>query len=147
MLALIAGGLAEARTGRGRLIWAGSVGVALSLCLLVAGGVVGSRPLFLVGLCVLGLSTGIATVSNLALMLDRTAAGSTGLYMGAWGMAEALARMGGNVLGGGLRDMITVASGNPLAGYGIVFGLQAALAAGSLALLTRTQGGLLWKAR
>jgi len=50
-----------------------------------------------------------------------------GLYIGAWGVAEALARGVGTLTAGVLRDALGVFSGNPLTGYLGVFVVQAGL--------------------
>jgi len=58
-----------------------------------------------------------------------------GLYIGAWGMASAVARLIGSVMGGAVRDLATQASHNAVGGYVLVFGLEAALLFLSLLLL------------
>jgi BCD family chlorophyll transporter-like MFS transporter len=70
-------------------------------------------------------------------MLDMTTAENVGLFIGAWGMANAASRLLGTVLGGAVRDVVTQAIGNPLAGYITVFAIEAAMLAASLLLLRR----------
>jgi BCD family chlorophyll transporter-like MFS transporter len=84
----------------------------------------------------LGLGTGLATVSNLSLMLDMTTS-QVGLFIGAWGMADALARLIGTVLGGVLRDVVAQLSGSSIAGYVSVFVVEALLLVASLVMLRR----------
>jgi len=60
-----------------------------------------------------------------------------GLFMGAWGIANALSRLLGTVMGGVLRDLITQISQNTLAGYVTVFIIEAVLLLLSLVLLSR----------
>ena len=84
----------------------------------------------------LGLGTGLSTVSNLSLMLDMTTA-RVGLFIGAWGMADALARLLGTVLSGVVRDLVANLSGSSLGGYVTVFSIQAGLLIFSLFLLAR----------
>ena len=84
----------------------------------------------------LGLGSGLATVSNLSLMLDMTTE-RVGLYIGAWGIANALSRLIGTLASGVLRDLISLLSGSPLAGYVIVFFLFAVSLMVSLWLLRR----------
>ena len=69
-------------------------------------------------------------------MLDMTTA-RVGLYIGAWGVAEALARGVGTLTAGVLRDAIGVFSGNPLTGYLGVFVVQAGLLVISIFMLAR----------
>ena len=69
-------------------------------------------------------------------MLDMTTA-RVGLFMGTWGMAEALARGLGALLSGGLRDAFGALTGNAVLGYGVVFAVQALMVAVTLLMLRR----------
>jgi len=84
----------------------------------------------------LGLGTGFSTVSNLSLMLDMTTA-RVGLYIGAWGIADALARLVGTVLSGVVRDLVAQISHTASLGYITVFVIEAALLGVSLVMLNR----------
>ena len=77
---------------------------------IAASGMLAHKGLFYSGVVLLGLATGLATVSNLSLMLDMTTAQNVGLFIGAWGMADALARLTGSVLSGAVRDLVTQAA-------------------------------------
>jgi BCD family chlorophyll transporter-like MFS transporter len=83
----------------------------------------------------LGIGTGLATVSNLSLMLDMTVAGKVGLFIGAWGMANAASRLIGSVLGGAVRDVMTRLLDDPVSSYSVVFVIEAAMLLGSLVLI------------
>lgn len=107
------------------------------LLLIAASGVLQAEALFVPGVAVLGFGTGIATSTNLALMLDMTTREQVGLFIGAWGVADALARGVGMLLGGVVRDVVTFATGSVSGGYITVFLLEALLLAGSLLLLRR----------
>ncbi|MCS7013875.1 MAG: BCD family MFS transporter [Chloroherpetonaceae bacterium] len=116
------------------------IGLALAACgllLIAASGLLGLKAAFFIGLATLGLGTGIATATNLALMLGMTPEGQTGVYMGAWGIADALSRALGNFLSGVWRDAMTYLSGNPLVGYVSVFLTQVLLLGVSLWLLQK----------
>ncbi len=115
----------------------GLVLAAGGLLTIATSGLLSMKTPFLVGLATLGLGTGIATSSNLALMLGMTPEGQTGMYMGAWGIADALSRALGNFLSGFGRDAITYWLGHPLIGYVSVFFAQALLLSVSLWLLQR----------
>ncbi|MBN2045388.1 MAG: BCD family MFS transporter [Anaerolineales bacterium] len=95
-------------------------GIAAFL-LIVASSVVGSVWLFYTGVVLLGLATGLSTVSNLSLMLDMTTVGSVGLFIGAWGMASALARLTGNLLSGAIRESFIPLLQSSVGGYNVVF--------------------------
>lgn len=134
--ALLAATWLEPRWGKRRVAFWGAVTALLGFALMIGAGMVASAHLFYVGVVLLGMGSGLATVSNLSLMLDMTTK-SVGLYMGAWGMASALARILGSVLGGAVRDIILAISQNALLGYGVVFGIQAILLGVSIGLLRR----------
>ena len=89
------------------------------------------------GIAILGFGTGIATSTNLALMLDMTTAEQAGLFIGAWGVADAASRGVGMLLGSIVRDVVTVVSGNITLGYVTVFLIQASFLLISLLILTQ----------
>ena len=110
--------------------------IATAGLLLIAGsGLLDREALFVPGVGALGFGTGIATATNLALMLDMTTPEQVGLFIGAWGLADALARGAGMLLGGVVRDLVSGATGNPSSGYITVFLIEAIMLAGSLLLL------------
>jgi BCD family chlorophyll transporter-like MFS transporter len=84
-----------------------------------------------------GFGSGISTAANLALMLDMTIAGQVGLFIGAWGVADALARLGGTLLSGVVRDVVTYGAGNKLAGYTVVFAIELVVLLVSMVMLQR----------
>ncbi len=96
----------------------------LSFALIVGSGMFHSVSAFYVGVMMLGLATGLATVSNLSLMLDMTTVGSVGMFIGVWGMASALARLAGNMLSGGIREAVAASTGSDVHGYMVVFVLE-----------------------
>jgi BCD family chlorophyll transporter-like MFS transporter len=112
----------------------GSVALA-GFILIVLSGFSHSLPVFYAGIVLLGTGTGLSTVSNLSLMLDMTSEGSVGLFIGAWGMANALSRLLGSVMGGAVRDSVSQAMNDPLAGYLVVFSLMALMLLISLLML------------
>jgi BCD family chlorophyll transporter-like MFS transporter len=134
---LIVAGALEGRWKKRFLIVIGSVGAVGAYLLIIVSGFTANRGLFYAGVSALGLATGLATVANLSLMLDMTVEGRVGLFMGAWGMADAIARLGGNVLSGALRDLVTRLSRDPVLGYISVFGFLALLLVVSLIVLPR----------
>jgi BCD family chlorophyll transporter-like MFS transporter len=76
----------------------------------------------------MGLGIGLFNVGALAMMMEMTVEGQTGLYMGMWGMAQGLGNGFANVLSGlGHTVMIEGGLVSPTVGYGLVFGLEALL--------------------
>ncbi len=110
---------------------------AVGLVLIATSGAVGNVVLFQLGIGVLGFGTGIATSTNLALMLDMTTPEQAGLFIGAWGVADAAARGVGMMLGSVVRDVMTRFTGDAVLAYVTVFTIEAALLLISLVLLTR----------
>jgi BCD family chlorophyll transporter-like MFS transporter len=134
LVALLAGGFLENRLSKRGVARIGAGGAILGFLLIAAGGPAGEKNIFYAGVLLLGLGTGLSTVSNLALMLDMTAA-RVGLFIGAWGVADALARFSGTLLAGIVRDLLAYASGSALWGYVSVFLIQAGLLGVSLWML------------
>jgi BCD family chlorophyll transporter-like MFS transporter len=122
-----------------RVAGSGAVIAALGLAIIVAAGGLDRVQLLMPGLVVFGFGSGVSTAANLALMLDMTVAGQVGAFIGAWGVADALARFGGTVLSGIVRDIVGGALGSVYAGYAVVFGIEIALFAVSLVLLRRIE--------
>jgi len=141
LFCLIVAGLLERWVSKRKVAQIGSWGAAAAFVMIVVSGVTASAAVFYLGVATLGLATGLATVSNLSLMLDMTTATGIGLFIGAWGMADALARLVGNLLGGAMRDVVTQASGNPVAGYLVVFAIEAAMLIVSLRVLRQIDVG------
>ena len=75
---------------RGALL--GGALAAVGLALIAVSGMLAMRQLFIPGVAVLGFGTGMATATNLGLMLDMTTPEQAGLFIGAWGTADSLSR-------------------------------------------------------
>lgn len=117
----------------------GGVIAAIGLLLIAVSGIIHELPsaqsLFLVGVAALGFGTGIATATNLALMLDMTTPEQVGLFIGAWGVADSLARGAGSLLGGVVRDVVARITGDAGSGYVSVFLIEALMLSVALVLL------------
>lgn len=127
----------ERRIGRRKVA---SLGAWLALAgfgLMIVSALLGTQSLFYGAVVVLGLGTGFATTSNLALMVDMTTPENVGLYMGAWGLASAMARLIGSVSSAVLRDTVTRLTASELPGYISVFVMMSSFLLVSLVLLPR----------
>ena len=101
-------------------------------------GFVGGLYLFYVGLVILGIATGPATVSNISIMLDMTVPGKIGMFIGAWGSASAFARLLGSITTAVVRDAVDAMPFNAgTSGYAFGFLLLAVFLLISLAILKR----------
>lgn len=115
----------------------GGVVATLGLLLIGLSGSLQMALLFKPGIAILGFGTGIATSTNLALMLDMTTPEQAGLFIGAWGVADAMSRGAGMLLGGTVRDLVTFATNNATLGYVSVFYIEAGCLIISLILLSQ----------
>jgi len=135
LLSLSVAGFLEGKVSKIVIAKVGAWGGILSFVMIAVSGLVPSLSLFYLGVILLGIATGLATVSNLSLMLDMVLPGSEGLYIGAWGMANAFSRLTGSLMSGVVRDITNNLAQNPIYGYVIVFGLEAIMLLVSLFLL------------
>ncbi len=135
LVCLIVAGFLERRLNKRTVVIMGSIGATIAYGVIIASGLTASRGIFYTGVTLLGLATGLATVSNLSLMLDMTTAGRVGLFMGAWGMANAFSRLTGNMLAGVVYDQVSSLVNNPVIGYVVVFGIEALMLVVSLLIL------------
>lgn len=137
LAAILLTGWLETRVSKRTIAAWGGWGALIGFVLIVLSGIFVNQGVFYAGVVFLGFGTGVSTVSNLSLMLDMTVAGQVGLFIGAWGMANAISRLMGSVLGGVVRDIITQLTENSILGYVIVFAIMAGFMLISLIMLTR----------
>jgi MFS transporter, BCD family, chlorophyll transporter len=137
LVSLLVTGALERRLEKIMVARVGAWGGILAFILISMSGMMGSLTLFYLGVVLLGLATGLVTVSNLSLMLDMTVPGSEGLYIGAWGMANAFSRLVGWMMSGVVRDIYSLIFRNQIAGYVVVFLLEAAMLLVSLVILRK----------
>ncbi len=106
----------------------GGLGVAGGLALLMISAFTHHREIISPALFIMGIGIGFFNVGALAMMMEMTVEGQTGLYMGMWGMAQGLGNGFANVMSGlGHTVMIEGGLVSPAVGYGLVFGLEALL--------------------
>jgi BCD family chlorophyll transporter-like MFS transporter len=135
LVALLVAGALETRVGKRVVARIGGWSALFGFVLIAASGLVLHQGVFYSGVVLLGVGTGLSTVSNLSLMLDMTTASKVGLFIGAWGMANAISRLIGSVLGGVVKDMVARLAQNPVAGYMVVFVIEAVFLLLSLIML------------
>jgi BCD family chlorophyll transporter-like MFS transporter len=125
LLAIIVAGMLEGRASKRLVAQLGNTGALLGFIVIVISGILIDKSVFYTGVTLLGIGTGLSTVANLSLMFELTIPGMVGLYIGAWGFANALSRLVGSVLGGVVRDVVTQVTGQALSGYLVVFSIEA----------------------
>ncbi len=113
--------------------------IALSLLLLLVAGLTAKIPFLQAVMVLFGLAAGIGTNGALCLMLDLTLPQAAGTFVGVWGLAQALSRAIGKLLGGGLYDIgrsLPLGDG-PYGPFALVLGVELLVALAALVLLAR----------
>lgn len=99
--------------------------VAFTLGFLILAGFSANPKMLEWSLLLFGLASGVTTTGAISLMLDLTAAETAGTFIGAWGLAQALARATATVLGGTVLDIGRSIFASPVLAYSLVFAIQA----------------------
>lgn len=125
------------RIGKKNTVRLGCIGTILCLALFIMAGITANPSVLKNALLAFGLSSGILTAGAINLMLDLTLAETAGTFIGAWGLAQAMARGLSTVLGGAFLDLGRVLFKVPLLAYSTVFSVQAVGMIAAIALLSR----------
>ena len=125
------------RLGKQNTTRLGCVLVAASFVVIILSGFTQEAMLLKSAVFLFGLAAGLTTTGAISLMLDLTAAETAGTFIGAWGLAQALARALATVTGGIVLDVGKALFSAPVFAYGLVFGLQALGMLAAIALLNR----------
>lgn len=131
-----AGWLLVPRIGKKRTVVLGCSWAALCLVGITLSGLTGNPAILLTAVFLFGTASGILTLGAIVLMLDLTVAETAGTFIGAWGLAQAIARGSATVLGATVLDLgraiLRIFNGAGEVGqpqaflaYGLVFTLQA----------------------
>ena len=135
LVTILVAGLLERRAPRKLVAQIGNIAALGGFVLIVASGFSASLAIFYIGILLLGAGTGLSTVANLALMFDLTLPGYMGLFIGAWGVANALSRLAANLMAGVVRDAAAALTQNLISGYLVVFGIEAAILVVAIGML------------
>lgn len=123
---VIGGAVAIPRIGKKRVAAAGNLIGLVSFALLAATALGRNPGPVPVSILLMGLGTGAFTVGGVSLMMDLTLTGQAGLFVGAWTLAQALARFGSSVLSGTIHDLVVRFHGSSHVAYAAIFCIQAA---------------------
>jgi BCD family chlorophyll transporter-like MFS transporter len=123
---LLAGGaIAIPRIGKKRTAAAGNLLGVIAFVLLTIIALRRDPGPVAVAILLMGLGTGAFTVGGVSLMMDLTVGGHAGLFVGAWTLAQALAKFASSVLSGAIHDLVLGVGGASQTAYAIVFGIEA----------------------
>lgn len=135
----------------GWLLWKGRS----SLALIMAGCIVGALGFLTVslasseayvnpfrgGVWLIGMGRGMFIVASVALVMSLTDVGHAGLFLGLWGMMQAVAQGFGTIGGSLVRDIAYSYTGNVTLGYTVVYSLSLLFLIVSLALIAALRLG------
>lgn len=119
------GFLVVPRLGKQNTTKLGCICAAVCLGLIIMAGFTEKPEMLMGSLLLYGLASGIITTGAISLMLDLTAAETAGTFIGAWGLAQAIARGLSTLAGGAVLDLGRLLFGGPVLSYGLVFATQA----------------------
>lgn len=136
------------RIGKQRTVTLGCIWAACCLMLISFSGLTAEPAILMTAVFCFGTASGVLTLGAIVLMLDLTIAETAGTFIGAWGLAQAMARGSATVLGGGVLDLgkvfvhafygpETLAGPQALPAYALVFTLQAIGMIAAVLLLRR----------
>ena len=125
--------------GKKRTVKLGCAVASVFLIALVAVGITANPMLLNIAVGLFGLASGVLTTGSIVLMFDLTATETAGAFIGAWGLAQAVAQGLASLLGGALLSVgkvltgasaVVAGGGIPTANqllpaYGLVFLAQA----------------------
>jgi MFS transporter, BCD family, chlorophyll transporter len=111
------------RLGKKRTTYVGCIVSALGFAA-ICGSAFINVTAFKCGVFLLGVGNGALTVGTLTIMVDMTTRENAGLFMGIWGMGQALANFVANTIGGAIRDVALFITGNAYIGYSAAFTVE-----------------------
>ncbi|MCG5058583.1 MAG: BCD family MFS transporter [Limnoraphis sp. WC205] len=131
------GFLITPRLGKKNTVKVGCIGTIICLSLFITAGVVADPQMLKGGLLLFGVASGVLTAGAIGLMLDLTAAETAGTFIGAWGLAQSMARGLATLMGGAVLDLGRTIFSVPVLAYSLVFAVQAVGMMIAISLLSR----------
>lgn len=133
----LSGFLIVPRLGKQRTAMIGCLFTGACFIVVILSGVTTNPTTLRSAVMLFGLASGILTNSAVSLMLDLTAAETAGTFIGAWGLAQAMAQASATVMGGALLDVGRQIFPNTFLAFALVFACQAVGMVIAFGLLTR----------
>ena len=114
------------RITKRRIVIIGAFGTSMGMAIMAYAALTASRELVNPALIFMGFFTGFFNVGALSMMMDMTVEGATGLYIGLWGMAQALGNGAASFSSGALHTgLIETEILTPNVAYFGIFGIEA----------------------
>ncbi len=137
--------------GAGWMLWKGrsaittiimgcAVGAVGFLVISIASDAAMVNP-FRAGVSLIGMGRGLFIVASIALVMSLTDMQHAGLFIGLWGMMQALAQGFGTIGGGLIRDIAQAQTGSVVLGYTVVYSISLSLLVLSLVLVVALRLG------
>ena len=101
----------------GKLLIAGGVAGILGFGIVALSGYWGGPWFFQLGVSIIGMGRGLFIVGSIAIVMQLADNAHTGLFLGMWGVVQALAQGFGTIGGGVARDYIQFTTNNVVLGY------------------------------
>jgi BCD family chlorophyll transporter-like MFS transporter len=98
------------------------------------------------GVWLIGMGRGIFIVASVALVMSLTTVGHAGLFIGIWGIMQAMAQGFGTIFGSFMRDIVFGQTGSVVLGYVVVYGASLVFLLVSLGLIVALRLGKQLKA-
>ncbi len=134
---LLSGAVLVKWLGFMKLMRTGIIVSALVFVGVIIAGSLGNPGLFRGLVFVMGLGTGLAGAGMLAGVISFTTPIRAGMLMGVWGVANMVGHAFGSLMGGGVVDLMRLATGNAFLAYATVFALEVTFLTVALYLSTR----------
>lgn len=125
------------RLGKNNTTRIGCVLVGISFILIILSGLTQDSNVLKGAMVLFGIAAGITTIGAISLMLDLTVAETAGTFVGAWGLAQAMARGIAIAFGGWLLDFGKAIFANVWLAYSLVFLIEGLCIVGAIALLNQ----------
>ncbi len=127
------------RIGKSAVAQIGCAILVLAFALLAASGFAASDAVLPLLITLLGLGAGFFTVGSVALMMDMTLQEHTGLFVGVWTLAQAVAKGPASLVAGALQSVFAALGAPAGQAYGAVFAIEALGMLCALMLLRRVE--------
>lgn len=131
------GFLITPRLGKKNTVKVGCIGTIVCLSLFITAGFAVNPGMLKGGLLLFGIASGVLTAGAIGLMLDLTAAETAGTFIGAWGLAQSMARGIATLMGGAVLDLGRTIFSAPVLAYSLVFAVQSVGMIVAISLLSR----------